>query len=199
MQQSCFYGEVPKVDLARIANLDSYRAYRWLVTIAEPNQKLYGYLRNNGVDLNHIINLLEGAIALCEWSIDSGSKENCIAIPVMEEDGITPLDLVIFSMRKPSRFRTMLGLGTILGAGEIVNPATYWNGEPCRLLRTPLEWMREGIEGCAVILDPARAKSMLAWTPGDLAAMDEDHADKLVEIGVFDPKRLVVPVLGRAA
>ena len=41
---------------------DSFRAYRWLVTIAEPNPKLYGFLRDNGVDLNHVLNLLEGAI-----------------------------------------------------------------------------------------------------------------------------------------
>jgi hypothetical protein len=187
------------VDVARIVNIDSFRAYRWLVTIAEPNQKLYGYLRPNGVDLNLVINLLEGAIAICKWSIDGGSKEDCVALPVMEEDGVTPLDVMIFSMREPSRFRTMLGLGAVLGAREVMNPATYWSGQPCRLLRRPLDWLREGIEGCAVILDPVRARSMLAWAPGHLAALDEDHADELVEIGIVDPKRLVLPVVRSAA
>ena len=89
--------------------------------------------------------------------------------------------------------------GAVLGAAEIVNPATYWDDQPCRLLRTPLEWLREGIEGCAVILDPVRARSMLAWAPGHLAALDEDHADELVEIGIVDPKRLVLPVVRSAA
>ena len=41
---------------------DSFRVYRWLVTIAEPNPKLYGFLRDNGVDLNHVLNLLGGAV-----------------------------------------------------------------------------------------------------------------------------------------
>jgi len=185
--------------LAKIVNFDSFRAYRWLVSIAEPNHKLHDYLRHNGVDINHIINLLEGAIALCEWTIHGGPKEDCIAIPVMDEDGITPLDVVMFSMRDPGRFGTMLGLGAVLGAGEVMNPGTYWDGDPCRLLRTPLDWVREGIEGCAVILNAERAKSMIAWAPGALAARDEAHADELVDMGIVDPKRLVVPVLGRAA
>jgi hypothetical protein len=80
-------------DRSRQVNSDSLLAYRRLVTIAGPNQKLYGYLRNNGVDLNHVINLLEGAIALYEWSIDGGPREDCIAIPVMDEDGFTPVDV----------------------------------------------------------------------------------------------------------
>src|SRR5262245_61706797 len=124
MQDACTGGTSPEIALAKIVNFDSLRAYRQLVTIATPNQVLYGYLRNNGVDLNHIINLLEGAIALCEWSINGGPKEDCIFLPVMEEDWITPLDIVMFSMRQPRRFGTMLGLGAVLGAGEVLNPAT---------------------------------------------------------------------------
>jgi hypothetical protein len=95
-----------EMDLARIGNLDSFRAYRWLTTIAEPDPKLYDYLRSNGVDLNHVINLLDGAVALCEWSLD-GPKEDCILLPVMDENGVTPLDVVMFSMRDPSRIATI--------------------------------------------------------------------------------------------
>jgi hypothetical protein len=185
-----------EMDLTRIVNFNSLRAYRWLVTIAEPNAKLYDYLQSNGVDLDHVINLLDGAIALCGWRLGA-EKEDCIFFPVMDEDGITPLDVVMFSTANPTRFRTMLGLGGILGAGEVLNPATYWAGQPCRLLRTPLQWLAEGIEGCAVVLDPAHPKPILDWAPGNLAAMDDRHADELVGIGV-DPKRLVVSLL-RAA
>jgi hypothetical protein len=199
MREAFSDGGAPEVDLAKIVYFDSFRAYKWLITIAEPNQKLYGYLRDNGVDIDHIINLTEGAIALCEWSMGSGPKEDCIFLPIMEDDGVTPLDVVMFSMREPSRFGTMLGLGAVLGAGELMNPATYWGGEPCRLLRTPLDWLREGIAGCAVVLDPLRAKPILDWTPGNLAAMDDHHADKLVDLRVVDPKRLLVPVRRAAA
>jgi hypothetical protein len=197
-REHCSDSARPEINVARIVNFDSFRAYRWLVEIAEPNPKLYGYLRESGVDLNHIINLLDGAIALCPWSF-GGQKEDCIFLPLMDEDGVTPFDVVVFSIREPSRFATMLGLGAVLGAGEIMNPATYWGGTPCRLLRTPLEWLREGIEFCAVVLDPSLAKPILDWAPGDLAATDNRHADELVDMGVVDPARLVVPVLGMAA
>jgi hypothetical protein len=189
-----------EIDLAGIVNFDSFRAYRWLVSIAEPNPKLYSFLRDNGVGLNHVVNLLHGAIAICRHSFSGpdGPKEDCIFLPVMDEDEVTPLDAVMFSMREPSRFKTMLGLGGVLGAGEVLNPATYWGSEPCRLLRTPLEWLREGIAGCAVILDPSLAKPILDWALGNVAAQDEEHADELVVMGVVDPERLVVP-LPRAA
>jgi len=191
--------EALDIELAKIVNFDSFPAYRWLVSIAEPNERLYGFLRKNGVDLNHVINLLEGAIAIWRWSIDGGPKEECVALPLMEEDSVTPLDVVLFSMRDPTRFEAMLGLGVVLGLGEVFNPATYWADEPCRLLSTPLEWLVEGIAGCAVVLDPVHAKPILDWAPGNLAAMDDHHADELVDMGVVDPKRLLVPVERAAA
>jgi hypothetical protein len=46
---------------------------------------------------------------------------------------------------------------------------------------------------------PSRAKHILDWAPGNLAAMDESHADDLVDAGAVDPKKLVVPLLRRAA
>jgi hypothetical protein len=180
-----------EMDLANIVHFDSYRAYRWLVTIADPDVKLYDYLRAQGVDVNHVINLLDGALACREWSI-AGQEEECIFLPLMDEGG-RPLDVVMFSMANPTSFDTMLRLGAVLGAGEVINPATYSAGEPCRLFRTPLEWLQNGIEGCAVILDSMRAKRILDWAPGDLGAMDLDHANELVAMGV-DPERIVVPV-----
>src|SRR5262245_48004615 len=81
MQDACTGGTSPEIALAKIVNFDSLRAYRQLVTIAAPSQKLYGYLRNNGVDLNHVINLLEGAITLCEWRINGGPKRGLYFSP----------------------------------------------------------------------------------------------------------------------
>ena len=146
-----------EIDAARIVNFDCFRTYRWLVSIAEPNSKLYAFLRKDGVDLNHVFNLLGGAIALCRHSFSgpNGPKEDCIFLPVMEEDGVTPLDVVMFSMANPARFSTMLGLGLVLGLDQVFNPATYWGGEPCRLLLTPLEWLAAGI-------DPSAAKSFFS-------------------------------------
>jgi hypothetical protein len=182
-----------EMDLARIVSFDSFRAHRWLMTIAGPDQKLYGFLRRNGVDLNQVIHLLHGAIALWEWSF-GGPKEDCIFLPVMDDDGITPIDVAMFSMGNPARFGTMLGLGVVLGQDQVINPASYWGSRPCLLLASPLEWLRKAIESCAVVLDPAGARSVLDWAPGDLAAQDHAHADYLVAMGAVDPKRLVVPV-----
>jgi hypothetical protein len=186
------------MSLANIHHFESVRAYWDLLETAEPNPRLWSFLRKNDVDCLHVFNLLHGAVAQREWDI-SGQKEDCILLPLMEEDAITPLDVVAFSMRDPSRFQTVLGIGTVLGAQELMNPATYWGGEPCRLVSSPLKWLSAGIEGCAVVLDPSRAKAILDWAPGDLAAMDESHADELVDAGAVDPTRLVVPLLRRAA
>jgi hypothetical protein len=186
------------VNLAKIAHFDSFRAYRWLVSIAEPHPKLYGFLRDYGVDLNHTINLLEGAIALRRWSID-GPEEDAVFLPIIDADGVTPVDVAVFSMASPACFKTILGLGAILGLGEVMNPASYWDGTPCRLLRTPLEWLQEGIAGAAVVLDPARSRPILDWAPGKLAARDMAHAEVLVAAGAVDPRKLVIPSMGRSA
>src|ERR1700754_3621378 len=122
MRDACSDAGVPEIDVAKIINFDSVRAYRWLIETAEPDQKLYSFLRQHSVDLSHAINLLDGALARCEWSV-GGPKEDCVALPVMGENGSTPFNVVVFSMRDPSRFETVLGLGTILGTGELMNPA----------------------------------------------------------------------------
>jgi hypothetical protein len=44
-----------EMDLANVIHFDSYRAYKWLLTIAGPDAKLYDYLRAQGVDLKHVI------------------------------------------------------------------------------------------------------------------------------------------------
>src|SRR5262245_10022560 len=101
-----------EIDIGRMVNFESFRAYCRLTVFAKPDAKLYHYLRSNGVDLKHIINLLDGAFALRRWSL-GGQEEDCIFLPVLDEDGITPLDVVMFSMANPTRFGTMLGVGGI--------------------------------------------------------------------------------------
>ena len=44
-----------------------------------------------------------------------------------------------------------------------------------------------------MILDATRAKQIFDWAPGNFGAMDLDHANELVRMGV-DPERIVVPV-----
>ena len=156
---------------ANLVNFDSLRLYRWLLSISAPNPKLYAYLRANCVDLKHIFNLLDGAVALCPCSFHGFGRppEPCIALPVLQADAETPIDVLVFSMVQPAKFRTMLRLGGLLGANEVDNPASYWNGTPCPLWTTPLRWLQEGCRG-AVVLDAALARPLLVVAPGSLAA-----------------------------
>jgi hypothetical protein len=111
----------------------------------------------------------------------------------MDEDDSTPLDIVAFSMRDPSRFQTVLGIAAVLGAGELVNPATYWAGSMCLLVRTPLQLLAAGIEFHACVIDAKRAKPIFDWASGNVAAADLDHAEELLTAGIIDENRLFIP------
>src|SRR5262245_2675417 len=184
------------MNLAKVINFDSIRIYRWLTATAEPNSEMYGYLRGHGVDIDHVLNLLGGAVAMvpCSFGRFGGPSEDCIVMPVLEADDVTPLDVVGFSVAEPSRFGSILGIGAVLGANSVDSPATYSGGQPCRLLRTPLAWLQAGIVGCAVVLDPQLARPLLNGAAGDLAAEDADHARDLLRGKAVGLHKLVIPV-----
>jgi hypothetical protein len=55
------------MNFVNIDHLGSVRAYWDLLETAEPNPRLWRFLRQNGVDCLHVFNLLHGAVALREW------------------------------------------------------------------------------------------------------------------------------------
>ena len=122
------------MNLATIVNFESLRAYRRLLKTAGPDPRLYDYLETQGVYLRHVINLLDGAIAHQPYNFDNryGLAEHAFALPVLEPDDVTPLDVVVCSMDRPPQFACLLKLGGVLGANAVVNPATYAGGERCR-------------------------------------------------------------------
>ena len=189
------------MDLTKVVNFDSVRVYRWLLSVADPDRELYAYPRAKGVDLNHIFNLLGGAVARvpCSFAGLGRPTEDCVLLPILDVDDETPIDVLAFSMREPAKFSAMLGLGGVLGANSVDSPASYAGGQPCRLLRTPLKWLQAGCVGCAVVLDAEFARPVLTAAPGDLAAEDEAHARWLVESGAIDIKHLVIPMRRAAA
>jgi hypothetical protein len=67
--------EVWSTNPARTINFDAFYTYARLVTIAEPDPSMYSFLRSAGVDLDHCINLLGGAIALCDGA-SSGRRRS---------------------------------------------------------------------------------------------------------------------------
>jgi len=152
---------------ATIVNFESLRAYRRLLKTAGPDPRLYDYLETQGVYLRHVINLLGGAIAYQPYNFDNryGLAEPAFALPVLEPDDETPLDVVVCSMDRPPQFACLRKLGGVLGANAVVNPATYAGGERCRLVRTPLRWLQAGIVGHACGIFPWRGRPGLRKSP----------------------------------
>jgi hypothetical protein len=175
-------------DGAKIVNIASLQAHCWLRGIAKLAHP-YDYLWSQGVDLDDL-DMLHGPIARYNYF---DPEEADVVLPVFMSDGKTPLDVVVFSMKRPTKFVCLLGLGGVLGANAVVNPATYAGGKPCKLVRTPLKWLKAGIKGHAVVLDPVRARPLLDQAPGDLEAEDFSHADQLVRSGAVDGHRLMTP------
>ena len=169
-----------------------------------PDQAAWRYLEEAGVDLNAICDLAN-PIVCTNGSIDDGSftfdplGEAFLVTSVLGEDAETTVDFVGWSAREPEKFGSMYRTCGVLGIDQLLNPATYVDGAPCLIWRTPLNWLRAGCKG-AVILDADMAKNPLRAAPGLLAAETLEHARQLVAAGLLPKSRLVVPVPdGRAA
>ena len=92
----------------------------------------------------------------------------------MDPDDAQPIDMVAWHMAQPSRWWLRRGAGVLLGEIEVEHAVTY--GEPLRVHRTPLGWLRAAGEG-VVILDWGAAWFYLRDLR--LAAEDHDHPAEL--------------------
>jgi hypothetical protein len=119
---------------------------------------------------------------------------------VTAEDGVTELDLVGWSMAAPHVFATRLCVAGVLGADQLLNPATYACNQPCRLWSTPLQWLQEGCKG-VVILNYRLALPLLKKAPGSFASECRAHAAELTRAlpSLFAAKGLYVPAARRVA
>jgi hypothetical protein len=115
-------------------------------------------------------------------------------------DGTTALDLVAWPMTAPNVFACRLGMSGILGADQLLNPATYSHNQPCSLWSTPLKWLQEGCRG-AVLLNYHLALPLLKEARGPFAAECRAHAEELTQSlpKLFAAKGLYVPAARRAA
>jgi hypothetical protein len=163
---------------------------------------VWRWLKAKGVDYDAVLNLAgpicRHSVVFCDdgrFEYDQLGETGFLQV-VMAEDEEAPLDVIAWSPYEPDRFGTLLGQAGILGAGNIVNPASFHAG-PCRLWWDPLAWLRASCQG-AVILDVKLARAILAKAPGRLAAEDVNHARELVSSGAVNVRSLVVPA-GRAA
>mgnify|MGYP001796828781 CR=1 FL=1 len=113
-----------------------------------------------------------------------------LAMAVHDEDAETVIDLVAWSTRDIAIFGTLFGAG-VLGLDILFNPASYSNG-PCCLYSNPLSWLQADCAG-AVVLDYAKAKTLLQAAPGPLTVYTLEFAERLLRLGTIPASRLNVP------
>jgi hypothetical protein len=125
---------------------------------------------------------------------DSGDA--CAVFEVIDGSDGAPIDICAFSLPNPAKFGTALGVVSVLGEPNILNPASWVFGQFLQVRRHPLGWLKGGCRG-VVILDHRSAPMRLAQALGPLLAEDEAHARDLKALlcsAPVDPKRILFPV-----
>jgi hypothetical protein len=121
-------------------------------------------------------------------------------VEVLDADGATVIDLCAWPLGRPHEFATAIGRGDVLGANQIVNPATYFGGHPLAVHKTPEAWLRAGSAGCAP-LNSTGAARIIGEAPGAISADDDAHARDLARLlhPFFNLAHIFVPFQKRAA
>jgi hypothetical protein len=116
-------------------------------------------------------------------------------VEAFDEDGETVLDLVAWPIAEPERVLSMFGRAPVLGMWAAMDPATFIFDRPLMVHRTPLDWLKSGCHGCAIVV-PRLAARLFVELPGQIAAQDMPHARELRALlqSVVDVSRIVLPV-----
>ena len=115
-------------------------------------------------------------------------------------DGETTIDLVAWPVDNPGTVLSMFGRAAWLGAWAAWNPATYYLGKALDVHRTPLEWLKSGCMGAAVVTPRLAAREMMDL-PGKIEPRDEVHYRELLAIAasVMEPSPINMPLTRRSA
>lgn len=130
-----------------------------------------------------------------------GGQPNALVFQALESNGTVIGDFVAVSLQEPDRHAVLFGCYPVLGAASVVNPASYFGGDPLPIYRAPFTWLRAGCRG-AVVLSRCGATEVFGRAAGDFLAEDESHGRELVEL-FSEPRvaldRIFVRRPGRAA
>ncbi len=170
---------------------------------ALPSARFLDYVRRHGLDLFRI-ERFAGATAVAPI-IDCGNRrfefgegrEDAAPGFIVEArgaDGETVIDLVAWPLDRPDHATSMFGRVGLIGVAAAVDPTTYIFDKPLVIHRSPLDWLRSGCAGAAIV-DPRRAAWELIDCPGRIAGQDAAHARQLLDIAssVIDRSRFVAP------
>lgn len=105
------------------------------------------------------------------------------------------LDFVAWPLSAPDTVLSMFGRIGLLGAWNAVNAATYSLGGYLEVHRTPLDWLRAGCRGSAIV-NPRLAARQLFDLPGKCCGQDYRHSSELLALadGLLDRKKFLTPV-----
>ena len=164
------------------------------------------YLKKNGVRLTRTMSDCVGTITLAliadhgnkRFDFDAGGFE-ALVCDVMGEDGETAVDLIAWPVDDPETVLTMFDRCGLVGAYQAFNPASYFDGNPLPVHRTPLDLFRAGYTGAAVAIPRIAARQILDL-PGSVLAVNHRHGIELktlIETNIRG--RVLVPAKARMA
>jgi len=120
---------------------------------------------------------------------------------VYGKDGESVVDLIAWPLDRPRHVMTMFAECGLIGLWEAMRSANYVFDFPLPMYRTPLDWLKSGCRGAAVVTPHIAARQLLD-IPGRVSARDVRHGRELQALmqSVIPKDRVVIPVgIGRAA
>ncbi len=180
-----------------------------LLKRALPGACFLDYVRRHGLDLSRI-ERFAGATAVAPI-IDCGNRRfefgdghrdatPGFIVEARGADGETVIDLAAWPLDRPDHPMSMFGRVGLIGVAAAMNPTTYIFDKPLVIHRSPIDWLRSGCAGAAMV-DPRRAAWELIDCPGRIAGQDAAHARQLLEIAnsVINRSRFVAPARQQGA
>jgi hypothetical protein len=179
-----------------------------LLCRAEPTLTWLDYVRNSAIDLP-TVGRFAGLIAVTPCVFyDHGrfdfvlpkdrDAEPAAVIEALGVDSATVIDLVAWPVEAPDRFCSLFGDALLLGVDRVGNAATYFDGQPLQIFKTPLAWLQARCIG-AVIIEPNGAGQVLRNALGRVAGEDIHHARAIQKLTQLPPQSVLAPLRRRAA
>ena len=154
-----------------------------------PGDVYRDYVQANDLDLRTIHNLAGATSVLPVVDCGSGRFDwrargetfPAFVVEALGADGETTIDLVAWPLDRPHHVLTMFGRASLLGLWQALNPASFFMGKALAMHRMPLDWLKAGCSGAAVVV-PGLAARVFLDIPGPIAARDRLHARELSRI-----------------
>lgn len=171
---------------------------------AETTREYIAYARLHGIDplkvagfagATAILPVIDCGHGRFDWD-GQGERFPAFVCEAYDWDGETTIDIVAWPLDRPRHVMSMFGTAPIMGLWEALNPSTFYMGKALTMHRSPLDWIKAGCTGAAIV-KPKLAAYLFLDIFGPIAAQDRQHARELVAIArsIVDEKQFVIPVV----